>query len=198
MSTFAIIMLGTTAFFAYQIYRHIQTLKDKKEESTEAVFVPIEPKSVDASAALIEEADEAYGEGDLERALEKLNRADKLSKDNPEIINKRAFINGKLGNVDKAIELYRASLAIDDTDDLTHNAIASMYKEQGGFEQAQEHYEKALKIDDEYAVTYYNYGNLFNEMGEKEKAQEMYTQALMLQEEFPQAREALEKLKENA
>ena len=35
MSTFAIIMLGTTVFFAYQIYRHVQTLEDPVEINEE-------------------------------------------------------------------------------------------------------------------------------------------------------------------
>ena len=37
MSTFAIIMLGATGFFAYQIYRHVQTLEDPVENNAEPV-----------------------------------------------------------------------------------------------------------------------------------------------------------------
>ena len=196
MSIFAIIMLAATAFFAYQIYRHVQTLEDPVEKNEEPASIFVEPVVTNKSAALIDEADEAYSEGDLERALDKLNRANLLFADNPEILNKLAFINGKLGNVDKAIELYVHSLELDKNDDLTHNAIASMYKVQGSLALAQEHYEKALEIDDNYAITYYNYGNLLSEMGENDKAAQMYSQALVLREDFPEAREALEKLKE--
>lgn len=196
MSTFAIIMLGTTAFFAYQIYRHIQTLEDPAEKNEEPDPVSFEPVLKNSVTALIEEADEAYMEGDLERALDKLNKASFLSADNPEILNKRAFINGKLEKYDEAITLYARSLEIDDNDDLTHNAIASMYKAQGSLALAQEHYEKALKIDESYAITYYNYGNLLNEMGETSKAVQMYSQALSLKEDFPEAAEALKKLKD--
>lgn len=195
MSTFAIIMLAATAFFAYQIYRHVQTLEDPVEKNEEPAPVFTEPVVTNKSAALIDEADEAYSEGDLERALDKLNRANLLFADNPEILNKLAFINGKLGNVDKAVELYVRSLELDESDDLTHNALASMYKAQGSLALAQEHYERALEIDDNYAITYYNYGNLLNAMGENEKAAQMYSHALSLREDFPEAQEALEKLK---
>ncbi len=196
MSIFAIIMLAATGFFAYQIYRHVQTLEDPalKNEVPEAIST----KAVltDNSANLIEEADEAYSEGDLERALEKLNRANTQFPNNTEILNKCAFINGKIGNTEKAISLYIRSLELDATDDLTHIAIASIYKEQGDFEHAQEHYEKALAIDTKYAVTYYNYGNLFSDKGDLDKAEEMYSKALTLQEDFKEAREALEQLKD--
>jgi tetratricopeptide (TPR) repeat protein len=196
MSIFAIIMFAATGFFAYQIYRHVQTLEDsvEKNEAPE----PISTKAIltDNSINLIEEADEAYSEGELERALEKLDRANTQFPNNTEILNKRAFINGKMGNTEEAISLYIRSLEHNATDDLTHIAIASMYKEQGDFEHAQEHYEKALTIDTKYAITYYNYGNLFNDKGDFEKAAQMYSKALALQEEFVEAREALDQLKD--
>ena len=69
---------------------------------------------------LIEEADEAYSEGDLERALDKLSRANALFPNNTEILNKLGFINGKMGNTEEAIRLYLRSIELDATDDLTH------------------------------------------------------------------------------
>jgi tetratricopeptide (TPR) repeat protein len=189
-------MLGTTAFFAYQIYRHVQTLEDPVEKNEESFPTSFEPVLKNSPDALLEEADEAYIEGDMERALDKLNKANHLFVDNPEILNKCAFINGKLKNYNEAIDLYARSLELDATDDLTHIAIASVYKEQGDFDRAQEHYEKALEIDKQYAITYYNYGNLFNDKGDLDKAAQMYSKALTLQEDFIEAREALEQLKE--
>lgn len=196
MSTFAIIMLAATGFFAYQIYRHVQTLEDPVEKNEAPELISTKAVMIDNSTNLIEEADEAYSEGDLERALEKLNRANTQFPNNTEILNKCAFINGKMGNAEEAISLYTRSLELDATDDLTHIAIASIYKEQGDFEHAQEHYEKALAIDKKYAITYYNYGNLFNDKGDFEKAAQMYSKALALQEDFKEAREALEQLKD--
>lgn len=196
MSTFAIIMLAATGFFAYQIYRHVQTLEDPVEKNEAPEPISTKAVMIDNSTNLIEEADEAYSEGDLERALEKLNRANTQFPNNTEILNKCAFINGKMGNKEEAISLYTRSLELDATDDLTHIAIASIYKEQGDFEHAQEHYEKALAIDTKYAITYYNYGNLFNDKGDFEKAAQMYSKALALQEDFKEAREALEQLKD--
>ncbi|MCX6073584.1 MAG: tetratricopeptide repeat protein [Campylobacterales bacterium] len=195
MSTFAIIMLAATAFFAYQIYQHVNTLEDKEDGKAEPITPIVEFKPSMSATDLLVEADEAYSEGDLERALDKLMKANILFPNTAEIVNKLAFVNGKLGNTQKAIELYQHSLELDGNDDLTHNAIASMYKTEGSLLLAKEHYEKALQIDDEYAVTYYNYGNLLVELGKHEEAKTMYDRALSLQEEFPEAREALENLK---
>ncbi len=197
MSTFAIIMLAATAFFAYQIYRHVNTLEDQKGQESESVIAPIKLTTVNTATSLIDEADEAYSEGDLERALDKLTKANVIFPNNPEILNKLAFVNGKLGNRQVAIEWYKHSLELDANDDLTHNAIASMYKGEGLFLLAKEHYEKALHIDDEYAVSYYNYGNLLADMGEFQKAKAMYGRALELQEDFPEARAALSSLRGN-
>jgi len=198
MSTFAIIMLAATAFFAYKIYEHVNTLEDKEGGDAKTTEPIVEFNPSITIGDLIEEADESYGEGDLERALEKLMKADVLFPNNTEVVNKLAFVNGKLGNIQKAIELYQHSLQLDGNDDLTHNAIASMYKAQGSLLLAKEHYERALHIDNAYAITYYNYGNLLVELGELEKAKAMYEHALTLEEEFPEAREALENLKGKA
>lgn len=193
MSTFAIIMLAVTVFFAYQIYQHVQTLEDKKTDN-EPVKTADDPLKLDASVAFLEEADESFEEGDYERARDKLNRAVAIAPHNTEILNKLAFVEGKLGNLDGAIHYYKESLRLDENDDLTHNALASMYKAQGEFEAAQQHYQKALQLDDMYAVTYYNYGNLLVVMNEIQKAKEMYTHALALDGELEAARTALEEL----
>ena len=197
MSIFAIIMFAVTAFFAYQIYRHVQTLEDL----VKPMDAPIPPRPTSQTSlstdALIEEADEAYGEGELERARDKLRRANTLNANNPEILNKLGFIEGKMGNIAEAITYYQHSLVIDPLDDLAHNALASLYKTNGDYAQAQEHYEKALNIDAEYPITYYNYGNLLSTMGETKRASEMYERALILDENFLEAKEALEALKVN-
>ena len=91
----------------------------------------------------------------------------------------------------KAIELYERSLELDENDDLTHNAIASLYRQEMAFERAQDHYLKAIEIDNEYPQTFYNYANLLVDMDEIEEARTMYKRALELQSDFSEAREAL-------
>ena len=114
-----------------------------------------------------------------------------MEPDNAEVLNKLAFVTAKTGERLKAIELYERSLELDENDDLTHNAIASLYRSEMAYERSQEHYLKAIEIDDTYPQTFYNYGNLLVDMGEIEEARTMYKRALSLQSDFSEAREAL-------
>lgn len=189
MSVFAIIMFVATLYFAYQIFRHVQSLEDtlphNNEQSSRTINVN----------ALVEEADEAYQKEDFKKAQEKLGQAYLLEPQNLEILNKLAFIHGKRGDVQLGIDLYKRSLGMDENDDMVHNALASMYRAQGSLMLAKEHYEKALSIDDAYAVTYYNYANLLVDLGEKDEAEAMYLRAIELDSEMNEAREALENLR---
>jgi tetratricopeptide (TPR) repeat protein len=185
MSTFQILMFAATLFFAYQIYRHVQTLEDPTViENTPSVKIP-------SVSDLLEEADRGYEKGEVERAKRLLEEALELDSANPEVLNKLAFITAKGGDRLKAIALYQQSLELDENDDLVHNAIASLYRAENGYERSQEHYLKAIAIDNEYAQTFYNYGNLLVDMGEIEEARGVYKRALELQTDFPEAREAL-------
>ncbi|HEX5330499.1 tetratricopeptide repeat protein [Sulfuricurvum sp.] len=195
MSTFQILMFGATLFFAYQIYRHVQTLQDPPPQKAPE---PREDSAVFSEEALVREADDAYERGEVKAAKEILEEAYKIQPNNPEIINKLAFVTAKSGDRLKGIELYEKSLELDENDDLTHNAIASLYRSERAYERAQDHYLKAIEIDDAYAQTFYNYGNLLVDMDEVEEARTMYKRALELQSDFPQAREALLSLGDKA
>lgn len=195
MSTFQILMFAATLFFAYQIYQHVQTLEDKTPADEPSQQ---EDSAVFSAESLVEEADDAYERGETERAKSILEEAYRMEPENPEIINKLAYVTAKSGDRLKGIELYERSLELDENDDLTHNAIASLYRSERAYERAQDHYLKALEIDDQYSQTCFNYGNLLADMGNIEEARAMYKRALELQNDFPQAREALLSLGEKA
>jgi tetratricopeptide (TPR) repeat protein len=189
MSSFAIIMFAATLYFAYQIFRHVQSLEDTLPNNEERSSQTI------AINSLVEEADEAYGKEDFKTAQEKLGQAYLLEPHNLEVLNKLAFIHGKRGDIQLAIDLYSRSLSMDENDDLVHNALGSLYRTKGSLILAKEHYEKALSIDGNYAITYYNYANLLADLGENEKAEAMYLRAMEFDNEMNEARAALETLR---
>ena len=154
MSTFQILMFAMTLFFAYQIFRHVQNLDDSPSASSN------HKEPLPSSSMLIDQADSAYESGDIPKAKAYLEEAFAAEPKNVEVLNKLAFVTAKSGERIKAIELYEESLELDENDDLTHNAIASLYRAEHAYERAQDHYRKALEIDDTYAQTYYNYANL--------------------------------------
>ncbi|MDD5051746.1 MAG: hypothetical protein PHO27_03305 [Sulfuricurvum sp.] len=186
MSFFQTLMFAMTLFFAYQIYRHVRQLEDALPQNE------IQPEhNISFALRLVEQADESYKTGDLLQAKTYLEDAYLHDRKNPEVLNKYAFVVAKTGDRLKAIELYEESLELDENDDLTHNAIASLYRAENAYERSQDHYLKAIAIDDSYAQTFYNYGNLLVDMHQAEEARSMYKHALELQSDFPQAREAL-------
>lgn len=191
MSGFAIIMFAATLYFAYQIFRHVQSLEEPLSHLDDR---PV--RAIDLNS-LVQEADEAYGIEDFKTAQEKLGEAYLLEPQNLDVLNKLAFVHAKRGDIQLAIDLYNRSLGMDENDDLVHNAIASLYRTKGSLMLAKEHYDKALSIDDEYGVTYYNYANLLVDLGEKEQAEEMYLRAIELDGEMNEAREALENLRKS-
>ncbi len=191
MSVFQILMLAVTAFFAYKVYEHINTLEDPPEPTPSRDSL----SSFDPEA-LMAKADDAVQEEDFKRAAALLQEAHAKAPDNTEILNKLGFVLAHNGDLKAAIETYAQSLRIDDNDDVTHNAIASLYRRTSEFEKARQHYERALEIDDTYEITYYNFANLLVQTGEKEKAVTMYEKALELKSDFNEAAEELQKLRE--
>jgi tetratricopeptide (TPR) repeat protein len=192
MTTFQIIMLVATAFFAFKVYEHVQGMQAATASGDEPSEAP-EASGPDTQK-LIGEADDAYEAGDTGRAGQLLAEANLLAPGTPEILNKLAFILSKEGKHEEAVTYYEESLSVDPSDDLAHNALASLYRTMGRYDRARRHYEEALAIDPAYEVTYFNYANLLVDMEETEEAKAMYRKALEIKPDFMQAKFELEKL----
>lgn len=195
MTIFQLIMLTAAAFFAYQVYVHIQNI-DEDEEPVSLREIE-ETKEVEARPSfdeLIEEADKAYIDADKEKAKELLEKTVQQYPMMAEGLNKLAFVLSKNNENDEALLYYNASLRVESDDDMTHNAIARLLASMNKNEEAEEHYKAALAIDDNYELTWFNYADLMNALGKKEEAKQMYQRALEIDPEFEEAKEKLEKL----
>ena len=198
MTIFQLLMLGASAFFAFKIYEHIQTLQEPEQrddtpESTQSKSVQaFSPFSADD---LVQKADEAYKNGDEAKALAFLNEAKVKEPNNSEILYKIGFILQKRGDDEEALKYYKDALQLDDSNEFIHNSMASIYKKDGEFASAKLHLQASLEIDDKNPVTYYNYGNLLVEMQKEEEALEMYSKALEINPEFNEAKEEIETIK---
>ena len=196
MTVFQLLMLGASAFFAFKIYEHIQTLQDPQGESekdlseskTRDAFSPFSPE------ALVEKADKAYEEQDLQKAVALLTEASAKDSENADILFKLGYILQQLGNDDEALERYKESLEIDKENEFVHNAIASVYRKNSEYASAKLHLHASLELDDKNPVTYYNFGNLLVDMQKNSEAVEMYKKALELNPDFSEAKEELQKL----
>lgn len=201
MTIFQLLMLGASAYFAFKIYEHIQTLKQPEE--TENQYTENEPeeenRTVDAFStfspeALVMRADEAFQEDDNQKALALLNEANAKEPNNAEILFKIAYILQDGGDDEEALKYYKLALELDKENEYIHNSMASIYRKTGQFTSAKIHIKASLDIDDENPITYYNYGNLLVDMSNNEEAIIMYERAIEINPDFLEAKDELEKL----
>lgn len=193
MNIFQILMLAASAFFAYKVYEHIQTLKDDDTKRNDTLENKKKTPLTNIET-MVSDANKAYERNDYNRAIMMLNTAYSHDKNSTEILNKLAFVQTKDNKIDMAIENYVKSLEIDFSNDIVHNAIAQLYVKKGDNDKAIWHYEEALKIDSEYGETYYNYATLLEKMGEVSTASEYYLKAYELDSDLTDAKEALDRL----
>jgi len=199
-----LIMLGGSAYFAFKIFEHIQTLQDPQENNQNSnnnyqPQVDTEDKSANAFSPfsadeLVDKADEAYEDGEPQKALSFLYEADIKAPNNTDILFKLGFISASVEDNMSAIRYYKRSLDIDKNDEFVHNSLASAYRAEGELASAKMHLNDSLEIDDSNPGTYYNYGNLMCDMDNEDVAIEMYKKAIELDPDFTQAKEELQKL----
>ena len=94
MTFFQIILLAATAFFAFKIYEHVQSMNDMEEQSPESDPQPKKRLAQFDPVVLVEQADSAYEEGDLGKAKALLAESDVKAPNTPEILNKLGFQPG--------------------------------------------------------------------------------------------------------
>ena len=198
MTVFQLLMLGASAYFAFKIYEHIQTLQEPKEEGSSDTyniekslntFSPFDPE------VLIQRADEAFEEKDFQKALALLTEANAKQSANPDTVFKIAYILQQSGDNEEAIKYYKEALELDKENEYIHNSMASIYRQNGEFTSAKMHLHASLEIDSQNPITYYNYGNLLVDMQRGEEAIEMYAKAIEINPDFNEAKEEIEKLR---
>ena len=195
MTLFQLLMLGASAFFAYKIYEHIQTLQDPQEIN--------DGRSADAfstfdASSLIEKADEEMQKGDYQKALAIYTEANIKAPKDAETLFKIGYALMKQDRDDEAIEQYKEALELDPNNTYIHQAMASLYRKMHEYASARNHLNASLEIDDKNPITYYNYGNLLVDMQHFDEAKEMYKKALQLDADFKEAQEELAKLEQQS
>jgi len=199
MTLFQLLMLGASAFFAYKIYEHIQTLKDSQDNNFNNNSNRDE-RSADAfstfdSSSLIDKADAEMQKGDLQKALAIYSEANIKEPNNAETLFKMGYTLDKQDRDDEALEYYKEALKLDEHNTYIHQAMASVYRKTHEYASARNHLNRSLELDDKNPITYYNYGNLLLDMKHFDEAKDMYENALKIDADFVEAKEELAKLK---
>ncbi len=200
MSLFQLLMLGASAFFAFKIYEHIQTLEEpqenKEEDNTKQPQRTADAFSTFDSSDLMDKADEALEKKELDKAMAIYSEANIKAPNSSETLFKMGYTLGLQERNDEALEYYKEALALDKNNTFIYQAMASIYRKKGEYTSAKMSLNASLDIDDSNPITYYNYGNLCQDMNHKDEAIEMYTKAIEINPDFDEAKEELEKLKD--
>ncbi len=205
MTIFQLILLATTAFFAYQVYIHINQLKDQpqNEESFEEDGIVSDLKELTPATLahvrnLIDEADREFEQKNYDKALTILREANRKKPFDSEILYKIAFIHYINKNYQDAIEALEDAIKSYKNDPDLYSLMASSYRAKGGFvnlNKAEEYIKEAIHLDKNNPKYYFNLGNIYLDKDKKEEAKWAYEKALEIDENFEAAKEELEKLK---
>jgi len=144
MTIFQLLMLGASAYFAFKIYEHIQTLQEPNQNDSSTSH-----NSMVDIDTLIEDADKAREDNNLDRALAIYSEAKQKDPKNAEVLFKMGYTMMLQDRDDEALEYFLESLEFDDTNPFAYKEIAKIYEKQGLQEKADEFYEKARRLDED-------------------------------------------------
>jgi cyclophilin family peptidyl-prolyl cis-trans isomerase/tetratricopeptide (TPR) repeat protein/O-antigen ligase len=114
-----------------------------------------------------------------EKALAYSGDARTLSPNTADVLNERAQIYLAMGELDKALETFEESLALDDEYVQTHMALGQLYTSQEEWDKAIAAYEKAAEIG-RSADIYSNLGYVYSKKGDLDGALQAYQKAVEL------------------
>ncbi len=157
MTLFQLLMLGASAFFAYKIYEHINSLKDEdvaknrneKPQKSEESVRSAEAFSTFDATALIKKADEALEDNNLDKALAIYSEANIKAPNNDETLFKMGYTLFKQERYEEAIEYFEEALALDENNPFTYMYMGLSYQKEGKKEEAMRFLEKALALEPE-------------------------------------------------
>ena len=122
--------------------------------------------------------------GELNLALEKLQKAVALEENNYMAYVNLGIVYSQLEQYDSAIEALKKAVKIFPNYDKTHNTLGNLYIKKKEFNRALESYQKAVKINPEFAEAYCNMGNAYMELKLYKEAEASYTKALEIDKNF--------------
>jgi tetratricopeptide (TPR) repeat protein len=125
--------------------------------------------------------------GDLERALQDLNEAVRLSPDNPGWLRARGIVYAELKDYERAIRDYTDAIRLAPGDAITYYRRGSARKASKDYEQAIRDYSDAIRFDPRWSDAYFNRGNSYQSLKNYDRAIDDYSQAIRLDPKWSDA-----------
>lgn len=151
MTVFQLILLGGSAYFAFKIYQHVQTLQDTQENEPQSENTSIrtaESFSTFSSETLIENADKERENNNLDKALSIYREANIKDPDNAEVLFKMGYTLSLLGRDLEALEDLLESISKDDSNPFAYEEVSKLYRKLGDEVKADQYHASAVKIDE--------------------------------------------------
>jgi len=159
MTLFQVLMLAGSAFFAFRIYEHIQTLKDSSrgentQQNEHEQDIQAEVRTADAfstfdSETLIKKADEARENNDLDKAIALYREANIKEPQDAEVLFKMGYTLFIAKRFDEALEYLEESITVDAQNPFAYKTMSEIYLELGDEQKADEYAKKAKEIDED-------------------------------------------------
>jgi predicted O-linked N-acetylglucosamine transferase (SPINDLY family) len=124
--------------------------------------------------------------GNLESALELVQRAVALRPDSAVCHNTMGQVLERHGREDEAAGCYEAAIELDPSYAEGHNNLGVLRARRDRLAEADAHYLKAIELDPEYAEPHTNRGNLLKDRGELDAAIGCYRRAIELRPDLSQ------------
>lgn len=151
MTFFQLLMLGASAFFAYKIYEHVQTLQEPHEHSEGEVQTrTAEAFSTFDATSLLEKADVELEKKNFDKALAIYSEANIKAPHNDEILFKMGYTLSQQERYDEALEYYKEALELDKENPFTYLEMGKIYMLQGENVSAKIHLKRALEIEPDF------------------------------------------------
>ena len=147
--------------------RHQQAGRASQAEQIYRLLLKTDPNQPDALQFL---GLRAFEHGQLDEAVDHLQRAAAAQPSNAFIRANLGTMFQQRGQTDEAIACYRRALEINPSLPHAHNNLGAALKQQGDFDEALQSYQRAVSLKPDYAEAHSNLGNLLKQFGRLEDA----------------------------
>lgn len=118
--------------------------------------------------------------GDIDKAIERFNRAIGIKYDDVKVHNNLGFALARKGLFDESIKAYEDALKIEPDSAITHNNIGVSYKEKGRLDESINSFKKAIQLNNNYGPGHFNLAVSYEEKGFLDEAIMEYKESLRL------------------
>ena len=153
MTVFQFIMLAVSAFFAYKVYEHIQTLQDPQEAKVDLV-------KKDDVETIFKRGYALEQQNRDDEALKCYKDALKLDENNLFVLQATASLYRKKGEYASARNYLNRLIDIDANNPITYYNYGNLLVDMKEYVTAKEMYKKAFELDENFTEARIEYENL--------------------------------------